>query len=93
MLGDLAPSGSRPPPTALYTIDGGHLRHRVVWQHPATYRQICELYKQYTTKRYGCARAVFDVYEAPRTKDAEHSRRVASSRVVLTEDHIQVSMS
>ena len=93
VLDDLAPSGSQPPSTALYTIDGGHLRHRVVWQHPATYRHICEQYKQYTTKRYGCARAVFDGYEAPSTKDAEHSRRVASSRVVLIEDLIQLSMS
>ena len=81
-----------PPFTTVYTIDGGHLRHRVVWQHPATYGQICEQCKHYTTKRCGCALAVFDGYVAPNTKDAEHPRRVASSREVLIEDVIQVSM-
>ena len=55
--------------------------------------QICEQYKQYTTKRYGCARAVFDGYDAPSTKNAEHSRRVASSREVLIEDNVQLSMT
>ena len=65
----------------------------VVWQHPATYGQICEQYKQYTTKGYGCARVVFYGYDAPSTNDAEHSRCVASSREVLLEDNIQVSMS
>ena len=93
VLDDLAPSDSQPPYAAVYTIDGGHLLHRVVWQHPATYGQICEQYKQYTTKRYGCARVVFDGYDGPSTKDAEHSRRVTSPREVLIEDHIQVSMS
>ena len=50
VLDDLAPSGSQPPSTAVYTIDGSHLRHRVVWQHPSRYGHICEQYKQYTTK-------------------------------------------
>ena len=40
-----------------------------------------------------CARVVFYGYDAPSTNDAEHSRRVASSREVLIEDNIQVSMS
>ena len=93
VLDDLAPSGNQPPSTAVYTVDGGYLLHRVVWQHPATYGHICEQYKQYTTKRYGCARVVFYGYDAPSTNDAEHSRRVASSREVLIEDNIQVSMS
>ena len=39
------------------------------------------------------ARAVFDGYYAPSTKDAEHSRHVASSREVLIEGNIHVSMS
>ena len=93
VLDGLAPSGSHPPSEAVYTIDGGHLLHRVVWQQPATYGQICEQYKQYTTKRYGYARVMFDGYDAPSPKDAEHSRRVASSREVLIEDNIHVSMS
>ena len=83
VLDGLAPSGSHPPSEAVYTIDGGHRLHRVVWQQPATYGHICEQYKQYTTKRYGYARVVFDGYDAPSTKNAEHSRRVASSREVL----------
>ena len=93
MLDSLAPSGSHPPSEAVYSIGGGHLLHRVVWQQPATYGHICEQYKQYTTKRYGYARVVFDEYDAPSTKDAEHSRRVASSREVLIEGNIDVSMS
>ena len=36
---------------------------------------------------------MFDGYAAPSAKDAEHSRRVASSREVIIEDNIQVSMS
>ena len=36
---------------------------------------------------------MFDGYDAPSTKDAEHSRRVASSREFLIEDNIHVSMS
>ena len=36
---------------------------------------------------------MFDGYDAPNTKDSEHSRRVASSREVLIEDNIRVSMS
>ena len=93
VLDGLAPSGNQPPSEAVYTIDGGHLLHRVVWQQPATYGQICEQYKQYMKKRYGCVRVVFDAYDVPSTKDAEHSRRVASSREVLIEDNIHVSMS
>ena len=93
VLDGLAPSGSHPPSEAVYTIDGGHLLHRVVWQQRPTYGHICEQYKQYTTKRYGHARVVFDGYDAPSTKDAEHSRRVASSREVLIEDNIHVYMS
>ena len=41
VLDGLAPSGSHPPSDAVYTIDGGHLLHRVVWQQPATYVHIC----------------------------------------------------
>ena len=93
VLDGLAPSGSQPSSEAVYTIDCGHILHRVGWQQPAMYGQICEQYKQYTTKRFGCARVVFDGYDAPSTNDAEHSRRVASSREVLIEGNIHVSMS
>ena len=36
---------------------------------------------------------MFDGYDAPNPKDADHSRRVASSREVLIEGNIQVSIS
>ena len=39
-----------------------------------------------------CARVVFDGYDAASTMDAEHSRRVASSREVIIEDNLRVSM-
>ena len=93
MIYDLAPSGSQPPSTALYTIDVGNLPHRLVWQHPSTYGEICEQYKQYTMMRDVCARVVFDGYDAASNMDAEHSRRVASSREVIIEDNLRVSMS
>ena len=40
VLDGLAPSGSQPPSDAVYTIDGGHLLHHVVWQHPAMDRSV-----------------------------------------------------
>ena len=65
LLDDLAPSGSQPhlwqctPLTVVifYIVLFGSIQ--------ATYGQICEKYKQYTTKRYGCTRVVFDGYDAP----------------------------
>ena len=36
---------------------------------------------------------MFVGYDAPSTKDADQSRRVASSREVIIEDNIHVSMS
>ena len=67
-----------PTDRAFVAVDSG-ARH-------ITTGQRCE-------KRYGCARVVFDGYGAPSTKDAEHSIRVASSREVIIEDNIHVSMS
>ena len=80
VLDDLAPRGSQLTSTALYTIAGGHRLQRVGWRHAATYGHVCGQYKQYTTNMYGCARVVVDGYGAPNTKDAEGSRRVASSK-------------
>ena len=37
--------------------------YSVVWQHQATYVHICAQNKQYTKKRHGCDRLVFDGHE------------------------------
>ena len=94
VLDALAPSDTQTPPTSSYTIGGGHPLHRVVWQRPATYGQICAQYVHYTKTRYRCARVVFDGYGTPSTKDEEHLRRVALSReVTIEDDNTHVIMS
>ena len=40
VLDGLATSSSHPPSDTGYTIDGGHLLHHVVWQHPAMDRSV-----------------------------------------------------
>lgn len=70
-----------PPCNALtlgksYVVDGVHLLHRVVWQHPATFKRICQQYVEYVLFHYGKAIVVFDGYrEEFNTKDEEHLRR------------------
>lgn len=78
-----------------YIIDGGHLLHRMVWQRPATFRQICEQYTDYIIVHYGQATVVFDGYGQGNTKDEEHLRRSRSTTniEVKVEDSIQVNIN
>lgn len=81
------------PVKVSYIIDGGHLLHRVVWQQPATFKQICEQYSDYVCTHYGKATVVFDGYERSNTKDQEHLRRSRSNIVVKVEDSIHVNIN
>lgn len=38
---------------AIYVIDGGFLLHKVLWQKPATFNQICDQYVNYVKHVYG----------------------------------------
>ncbi|KAK3730133.1 hypothetical protein QZH41_004828 [Actinostola sp. cb2023] len=59
-----------------FVLDGGALLHRLPWPRGLTYDDICTLYVEYVTRRYGKATIVFDGYEdGPSIKDATHQRR------------------
>ena len=59
-----------------YALDGGSLVHRIPWQRGTTYNDICRLYTNYVTRRYGHAIIVFDGYqEELSTKYGAHERR------------------
>ena len=60
-----------------YVLDGGALLHRIVWPSPgsATYKEVCNLYCSYVTKKYGTAIVVFDGYGHNTTKQMTQQRR------------------
>ena len=60
-----------------YVLDGGSLVHRIPWQRGTTYNDICRLYTNYITRRYGHAIIiVFEGYqEELSTKYGAHERR------------------
>ena len=55
-----------------FVLDGGS---RVPWTQGTTYGEICTVYTDYVTKKYGEAIVVFDWYERSSTKDMAHKRR------------------
>ena len=46
-----------------YVLDGGSLVHRIPRQRGTTYNDICRMYTNYVTRRYGPAIIVFDGYQ------------------------------
>lgn len=70
---------------ATYVVDGGFLLHKVVWQKPATFQQICEQYINYAKYFYGedCV-VVFDGYNSKSfsTKDALQQLRSKNSQEI-----------
>ena len=63
------------PDDAEYVVDGGHLLHAIIWSKPATYKDICEAYRDFVIQ-YSHVTIVFDGDEGPpSTKSAEHDRR------------------
>ena len=75
-----------------YALDGGSLVHRIPWQRGTTYNDICRLYTNYVTRRYGHAIIAFDGYrEELSTKYGAHERRTGGrtgSTVDFTRDMV-----
>ena len=66
----------RPTGQSQYALDGGSLVHRITWQRGTTYNDICRLYTNYVTRRYGHALIVFDGFQKElSTKYGAHERR------------------
>ena len=68
------PAGDCNTDGAQYVLDGGALLHRIPNGFP-TYRELCLLYCDYATRKYGAAIIVFDGYTSPSTKDMTHRKR------------------
>ena len=72
-----------------YVLDGGSLLQRIPWTRRTTYREVCTVYTEYVTKKYGEAIVVFDGYGESSTKDMVHQRRAkgqAGVNVTFNED-------
>ena len=73
-----------------YVLDGGSLLHHIPWPRGSlTYREICTLYCDYVTRKYGQAIVIFDGYLAQSTKHMTHQRRAAGKggpEVTFTDD-------
>lgn len=70
--------------------------HRVVWQRPASFKQICLQYRAYILTHYNNATIIFDGYNGePSTKDEEHLRRIGTTyhTDISVEDSIQVTLN
>ena len=63
------------PGEVQFVLDGGSLLQRIPWTQGSTYGEICTVYVDYVTKKYGEAVVVFDGYEKSSTKDMVHLRR------------------
>ena len=76
-------------------LDGGCLVHRIPWQRGTTFNDICILYTNYVTRRYGHAIIAFDGYqEELSTKYGAHERRTGGrtgSTVDFTRDMVMKS--
>ncbi len=49
------------PVDSQYVLDGGALLQRIPWRKGATFQEICTVYTEYVTWKYGDAIVVFDV--------------------------------
>ena len=69
---------------------GGSLLHHIPWPRGSlTYREICTLYCDYVTRKYGQAIVIFDGHLAQSTKHMTHQRRAAGKggpEVTFTDD-------
>ena len=57
-----------------YVLDGGALLQRIPWTKGATYKEICTVYTEYVTRKYGNAVVIFDGYQSKSTTDMTHQR-------------------
>ena len=56
-------------------LDGGALLQRI------PFKEICTVYTEYVTRKYGNAIVVFDAYQSKSTKDMTHQRRTKGQAV------------
>ena len=78
-----------------YVLDGGALLQRTPWTKGAMYKEICTVYTEYVTRKYGNAVVVFDGYQSKSTKDMTHQRQtkgLIGATVTFTESmHLTMS--
>ena len=64
--------------SAVFTIDGGALLHRVRWSKGDSFKEIASSYMKYVRRHYGTCFIVFDGYQSNSTKSCENTRRTGS---------------
>ena len=72
-----------------FVLDGGSLLQCIPWTRGATYKEICTVYTEYISRKFGEAIIVFDRYDGSSTKDMVHIRRAkgqAGTAVTFTKD-------
>ena len=66
-----------------YVLNGGALLQRIPWPRGfPKYREICDMYCQYVTRKYGAAVVIFDGYKQCSTKDMTHRRRTGGKTAI-----------
>ena len=78
-----------------YVLDCGALLHRIPWPRGfPKYREICDMYCQYVTGKYGAAVVIFDGYKQSSTKDNIHQRRTGgkTARSVIFSDDMKLTI-
>lgn len=78
-----------------YVLDGGALLHRIPWpQGFPKYREICDMFCQYVTRKYGVAIVIFDGYNQSSTKGMTHQRRTGGKTAtsVTFSDDMKLAM-
>lgn len=67
---------SVPSSNVHYVIDGGALLQRLPWPRGKNFEDLCQLYLDYVSRKYGKPTIVFDGYaDGPSIKDPTHLRR------------------
>ena len=68
-------------PAGINVIDGGDVLHTVRWSKNSSYDDVLKAHVTYIRKNYGTCHICFDGYNGPSTKDHEHIRRRAGSKI------------
>ncbi|KAG1697371.1 hypothetical protein GQR58_005968 [Nymphon striatum] len=71
----LSSSSNKPTGPVECVLDGGALLHHVCWPKDTSYDQLCRIYVDYVTRKYGEAIIVFNGYGENSTKDMTQQRR------------------
>ncbi|KAG1667442.1 hypothetical protein GQR58_018429 [Nymphon striatum] len=77
----LSSSSNKPTGPVQYVLDGDALLHHVCWPKDTSYDQLCRIYVDYVTRKYGEAIIVFDGYGENSTKDMTQQRRSGGKTV------------